>query len=82
MEKVAEMALEVAWKDAKAVYLSFDIDATDAGIRARHRLAGTRRPAAPGSTEPRPAGLGTGPGRYRDRGVLTALRLGRDDLPD
>jgi agmatinase len=32
LEKVAEMALEVAWKDAKAVYLSFDIDVIDAGF--------------------------------------------------
>ena len=32
METIAEMALEIAWKDAKAVYLSFDIDVIDAGF--------------------------------------------------
>lgn len=29
VEKVAELALEIAWKDAKAVFLSFDIDVLD-----------------------------------------------------
>ena len=32
VEKIAEMALEIAWKGAKAVYLSFDIDVIDAGF--------------------------------------------------
>lgn len=32
IEKVVEMALEVAWKGAKAVYLSFDIDSVDCGF--------------------------------------------------
>ena len=32
LDKVAEIALEVAWKDADAVYLSFDIDSVDAGF--------------------------------------------------
>ena len=32
VEKIAEMALEVAWKNAKAVYLSFDIDSVDCGF--------------------------------------------------
>ena len=32
VEKVAEVALELAWKGAKAVYLSFDIDVIDAGF--------------------------------------------------
>ena len=32
IEKVAEMALEVAWKGAKAVYFSFDIDSIDCGF--------------------------------------------------
>lgn len=31
-EKTAEIALEMAWKDADAVYLSFDIDCVDAGF--------------------------------------------------
>ncbi|MEM9253285.1 MAG: agmatinase family protein [Planctomycetota bacterium] len=32
VEKIAEWALEAAWKDAKAVYLSFDIDSVDCGF--------------------------------------------------
>jgi len=32
LDKVAEIALEVAWKDADAVYISFDIDSVDAGF--------------------------------------------------
>jgi agmatinase len=44
VEKIAEMALEVAWKDAKAVYLSFDIDVLDAGF-------------VPGTGWPEPGGL-------------------------
>jgi agmatinase len=32
IEKVAEIALEAAWKNAKAVYLSFDIDSVDCGF--------------------------------------------------
>ncbi len=32
LEKTAEIALELAWKDADAVYLSFDIDCVDAGF--------------------------------------------------
>jgi agmatinase len=32
LDKVAEIALETAWKDAEAVYLSFDIDSVDAGF--------------------------------------------------
>ena len=42
--KAAEMALELAWKDAKAVYLSFDIDSIDPGF-------------APGTGTPEPGGL-------------------------
>lgn len=44
VEKVAEVALEVAWKDAKAVYLSFDIDVLDSGF-------------VPGTGWPEPGGL-------------------------
>jgi agmatinase len=44
IEKVAEVALETAWKDAKAVYLSFDIDVVDAGF-------------VPGTGWPEPGGL-------------------------
>lgn len=32
IEKVAEMALELAWKDCDAVYLSYDIDSIEAGF--------------------------------------------------
>jgi len=40
----AARALELAWKDAKAVYLSFDIDSIDPGF-------------APGTGTPEPGGL-------------------------
>lgn len=49
IEKVAEMALEVAWKGAKAVHLSFDIDAVDCGF-----VPGTGWPE-PGGFLPREA---------------------------
>ncbi|MHB1628765.1 MAG: agmatinase family protein [Bacilli bacterium] len=49
IEKVAEMALEVAWKGAKAVYLSFDIDSIDCGF-----VPGTGWPE-PGGFLPREA---------------------------
>jgi len=44
VEKAVEIALEVAWKGAKAVYLSFDIDSIDAGF-------------VPGTGSPEPGGL-------------------------
>ena len=44
VEKIAEIALETAWKDAEAVYLSFDIDVLDAGF-------------VPGTGWPEPGGL-------------------------
>jgi agmatinase len=44
VEKAAEAALEVAWKDAEAVFLSFDIDSVDAGF-------------VPGTGSPEPGGL-------------------------
>lgn len=44
VEKVAEAALEVAWKGAKAVYLSFDVDVIDSGF-------------VPGTGWPEPGGL-------------------------
>lgn len=49
LDKVAEMALEAAWKDADAVYLSFDIDCIDAGF-----VPGTGWPE-PGGFLPREA---------------------------
>jgi agmatinase len=44
IERVAEAALEVAWKGAKAVYLSFDVDVIDSGF-------------VPGTGWPEPGGL-------------------------
>ena len=44
LEQVAELALEIAWKDAKAVFLSFDVDAIDPGF-------------APGTGTPEAGGL-------------------------
>lgn len=44
IEKAAEAALEVAWKDADVVFLSFDIDSVDAGF-------------VPGTGSPEPGGL-------------------------
>ena len=49
IEKTAEIALDVAWKDAKAVYLSFDIDSVDCGF-----VPGTGWPE-PGGYLPREA---------------------------
>ena len=44
IDKTIEIALEVAWKGASAVYLSFDIDSLDAGF-------------VPGTGWPEPGGL-------------------------
>ncbi len=44
LERVAEMALEIAWRNAKAVFLSFDIDSIDPGF-------------APGTGTPEAGGL-------------------------
>ena len=44
IEKTAEVALDIAWKDAEAVYLSFDIDSVDAGF-------------VPGTGWPQPGGF-------------------------
>nr|SBO97281.1 Agmatinase [Nonomuraea gerenzanensis] len=44
VERVAETALEIAWQNAEAVYLSFDIDVIDAGF-------------VPGTGWPEPGGL-------------------------
>ncbi|MCR4377898.1 MAG: agmatinase family protein [Rhodospirillales bacterium] len=49
IDKVAELALEWAWKDADAVYLSFDIDSVDCGF-----VPGTGWPE-PGGFLPREA---------------------------
>jgi agmatinase len=44
IEKAVEIALECAWKDAEAVFLSFDIDSIDSGF-------------VPGTGSPEPGGL-------------------------
>ena len=44
IKEAARRALEIAWKDAEAVYLSFDIDSIDPGF-------------APGTGSPEPGGL-------------------------
>ncbi len=44
VEKAAEIALDIAWKDAKAVYLSFDIDCMDSAY-------------VPGCCSPEPGGF-------------------------
>jgi agmatinase len=44
VEKAIEIALECAWKDAEAVFLSFDIDSIDSGF-------------VPGTGSPEPGGL-------------------------
>src|SRR6476620_2497698 len=44
VEKIVETALELAWRGAKAVYLSFDIDVIDSGF-------------VPGTGWPEPGGL-------------------------
>ena len=44
IEKAVEVALECAWKDADAVFLSFDIDSIDAGF-------------VPGTGSPEPGGM-------------------------
>jgi len=49
LDKVAEIALEIAWKDADAVYMSFDVDSIDCGF-----VPGTGWPE-PGGFLPREA---------------------------
>src|SRR5207245_9921943 len=49
LEKTAEVALELAWKDADAVYISFDVDSVDCGF-----VPGTGWPE-PGGFLPREA---------------------------
>jgi len=44
LERIVELALEIAWKDAKAVFLSFDIDSVDPAF-------------APGTGTPEAGGL-------------------------
>lgn len=44
IDRVMDIALELAWKDVDAVYLSFDIDVVDPGF-------------APGTGTPEPGGM-------------------------
>ncbi len=55
IDKTIEIALEVAWKGAIAVYLSFDIDSVDAGF-------------VPGTGWPEPGGLLPREARSSSRG--------------
>ena len=81
VERAAEVALEVAWKDADAVFLSFDIDSVDAGF-----VPGTGSPE-PGGLLPREAlkllRLDRPGGHLRDGGRRgrAALRRERHDGP-
>ena len=50
IDKTAEIALELAWKGADAVYMSFDIDCVDCGF-----VPGTGWPAAMAGTYDPPA---------------------------
>ena len=59
LEKTAEIALELAWKDADAVYISFDVNSLDCGF-----VPGTGWPE-PGGFLPREALKLLGPGRRR-----------------
>jgi agmatinase len=43
IDKAAEIALEIAWKDADAVYMSFELDSVDCGF-----VPGTGWPEAGG----------------------------------
>jgi agmatinase len=52
IDKVAEIALEIAWKDADAVYMSFDIDSVDCGF-----VPGTGWPEPGGCLPPSNADL-------------------------
>jgi agmatinase len=74
IDKVAEIALEIAWKDADAVYMSFDIDSVDCGF-----VPGTGWPEPGGFLPKRRVGAGREGGEGMvlwngDRGSLAALR--------
>jgi arginase family enzyme len=48
LDRAAEIALELAWKDADAVYISFDVDSVDCGSASRPCAASSRkRPTGP-----------------------------------
>ena len=65
VHRAAEMALELAWKDAKAVYLSFDIDSIDPAF-------------APGTGTPEIAGLTTPEAMALIRGFRNLNYVGAD----
>ena len=64
-EKTAEIALDLAWKDADAVYLSFDIDGLDPSV-------------APGTGTPEPGGLSASQGLEIIRGLYGLNLVGCD----
>ena len=73
VERAVEIALECAWKDADAVFLSFDIDSIDAGFVPGTGLAGAGRPAAARGAQGAPDGRARGHLRHggrRDRAAL------------
>ena len=82
IEAAAERALEVAWKGAEAVWLSFDVDCLDAAF-----VPGTGWPE-PGGFLPREVLkfiqliVGAAPGRHRGRRMLASLRQRGDHRPD
>jgi arginase family enzyme len=65
IDDVMDIALEVAWKDADAVYLSFDIDVFDPGF-------------APGTGTPEPGGLSSREGLQAARRAAREGLIGMD----
>lgn len=65
IDKAMDIALEVAWKDVDAVYLSFDIDVFDPGY-------------APGTGTPEPGGMTPREGLHAVRRVAREGLIGMD----
>ena len=65
VEHALDIALEIAWKDADAVYLSFDIDVIDPGF-------------APGTGTPEPGGMTPREALYAVRRVAAEGLVGMD----
>ncbi len=74
LEKTAEIALELAWKDADAVYISFDVELDRLRICTRHWLARARRLPAAGSAQNTRSRRSGGSLRVRSRRGVAALR--------
>jgi agmatinase len=82
LDAAADFAIEKATDGTDCVWISFDIDCIDAGLRPRHRLARTRRPHAPRSAVSAEAHHPRNPRlRHRSRRSLPALRRQRHDRP-